>query len=156
MLFVVLLLYSAAAAVAPEKAAVAFENSAAIMKLIIPILLLVTVLMALINSYLNPKKLAAHLGEESGLKGWIIAVIAGILSHGPGYIWYPMLSDLRRHGANNGLIVAFIYARSIKLPWLPVLAGYFGLLFTLFLVTFTIVGAVVQGMIARKLLRKSS
>ncbi len=153
MLFVVVLLYSIAAVISPDKANIAFENSAAIMKLIISILLLVTLLMALINSYLNPKKIAAHLGEESGLRGWIIAVIAGILSHGPGYVWYPMLNDLRQHGAHNGLIVAFIYARSIKLPWLPILAGYFGVLFTLFLVTFTILGAVIQGMIAHRLLR---
>ncbi|HHD72350.1 MAG TPA: permease [Epsilonproteobacteria bacterium] len=156
VLAIVVLLYLAAAFLSPAKARIAFESSAGIMGLIIPILLLVTLLMALINRYLNPKKLSAHLGEESGPKGWMIAVTAGVLSHGPGYIWYPMLSDLRSHGVHNGLIVAFIYARSIKLPWLAVLASYFGILFTLFLVTFTLLGAIIQGMIARKLLRKSS
>ena len=34
----------------------------------------------------------------ASLKGWSIALFGGILSHGPGYIWYLMLQELREKG----------------------------------------------------------
>jgi len=117
------------------------------LKIIAPIMLIVFFLMALLNTFLNPKKIAKHLGEESGLKGYIIAITSGVLSHGPGYIWYPLLSDLRKQGTRDGLIVAFFYVRSIKLPWLPLMVSYFGFTFTVLLTLFTITGAWIQGII---------
>lgn len=118
------------------------------LKAIAPILLIVFFLMALLNTFINPKEIAKHLGQESGFKGWVIALTGGILSHGPGYIWYPMLSDLRKHGARDGLIIAFLYARSIKLPWLPLMISYFGFAFTLLLILFILLGAWLQGVIS--------
>ncbi len=115
------------------------------LKMIAPILLIVFFLMALLNTFIDPKDIARHVGKESGLKGWLIALLGGVLSHGPGYIWYPMLSDLRSHGARDGLIVAFFYARSIKLPWLPLMVSYFGFAFTALLTLFILLGAWMQG-----------
>jgi uncharacterized membrane protein YraQ (UPF0718 family) len=87
-----------------------------IVKMIAPVLLVVFFLMALLNTFIDPKKIAKYLGEESGARGWIIALVGGVLSHGSAYIWYPILSDLRKHGARDGLVIAFFYTRSIKLP----------------------------------------
>ena len=110
------------------------------------IMLGMVALLYLLAFLLDPsKKIAKYLGEESGFKGWIIALAGGVLSHGSGYIWYPMLSDLRKHGARDGLIVAFFYARSIKLPWLPLMISYFGFSFTALLTLFVLVGAWLQG-----------
>jgi len=117
------------------------------LKMIAPILLIVFFLMALLNTFINPKKIAEHLGKESGFKGWVIVLAGGVLSHGPGYIWYPMLRDLREHGARDGLIVAFFYARSIKLPWLPLMISYFGFAFTVLFTLFILMGAWLQGVI---------
>ena len=119
--------------------------------MILPILLLVFFLMALLNSFVDEKAVAKHLGEESGVKGWLLALGAGILSHGPGYIWYPMLQELRERGAKDALIVAFIYARSIKLPWLPLMISYFGVTFTLVLSFYVLVAAWIQGVIVMML-----
>jgi len=95
------------------------------------------------------------LGKESGFKGWVFALLGGILSHGSSYVWYPMLSELRKHGARDGLIVAFFYARAIKLPWLPVMVSYFGITFTLVLSVYILLGAWIQGLIVDKIVAKN-
>jgi len=122
-----------------------------VLKMIAPILLIVFFLMALLNTFIDEKSIAKHLGKESGVKGWFIALFGGILSTGPGYIWYPMLQELRNKGALDGLVVAFIYARSIKLPWLPLMISYFGISFTIVLSLYTILGAFIQGVITNRL-----
>ncbi len=119
-------------------------------KMIAPILLVVFFLMALLNTFIDSKSISRHIGEQSGMRGWIIALVGGVLSHGPAYVWYPMLSDLRKHGARDGLVVAFFYTRSIKLPWLPLMISYFGLAFTVVLTVLVILSAWIQGMIVDK------
>ncbi len=156
MLAITLLLYGVTAFLDTSMARSALNKSLDVLKMIAPILLLVFFLMALLNTFIKPKSIAKHLGKESGLKGWFFALAGGVLSHGPGYIWYPMLSELRDHGARDGLIVAFFYARAIKLPWLPVMVGYFGIAFTLVLTFYILLGAWIQGMIADRMNPKST
>ncbi len=126
-----------------------------ILKMIIPILLVVFFLMALLYTFINAKSISRHIGEQSGLRGWVIALIGGIFSHGPAYVWYPMISNLREHGARDGLLVAFFYTRSIKLPWLPLMVSYFGLAFTVVLTVLVILSAWMQGVIVDKFTTKS-
>ena len=152
MLFIVIVLYGLAALSDATSAYKALQNSWDILVFILPILLVVLLVMAMINTYIQPKKLLKYLGKESGIKGWVIAIFAGVISHGPGYVWYPMLSDLRSHGVKNGLIVAFFYARSIKIPWIPMMISYFSLSFTVILTFYILLGALIQGIIAQKLL----
>ncbi len=152
MLSIVAVLYGVAAFVNSADAYTALANSFKVLKVILPVLLVVVLLMAVINSFIQPKKIAKHLGKESGVKGWVIALLSGLFSHGSGYVWYPMLSDLRRHGVKDGLIVTFFYARAIKLPWLPMMVAYFGTGFTIALTFYILLGAVLQGLIADRLL----
>ena len=154
MLSIVILLYIILYFYAPQKIFASLHANLKLLKMIAPILLIVFFLMALLNSFIDEKSIAKHLGKESGVKGWFIALLGGILSHGPGYIWYPMLEELRKKGALDGLIVAFLYARSIKLPWLPLMISYFGITFTLVLSFYVVLGAFIQGVITNKLERK--
>ena len=87
------------------------------------------------------------MGEGSGTKGWLLSISAGILSHGPIYVWYPLLKDLRNHGMRIGLIAAFIYSRAIKIPLLPLMIYYFGFMFVVLLTIYMIIAAVIQGKI---------
>ncbi len=120
--------------------------------IVAPIIVIVLLLTALMGTFVDPKAFTKHLGEGSGAKGWAIALAAGIISHGSSYVWYPLLADLRMHGTRSGLIVAFLYARAVKIPWLPLMASYFGLAFTVVLTLYIVVGAYVQGRIAQALL----
>ncbi len=152
MLAIVIVLYAVAAFINSADTFDALKNSFKVLKTILPILLVVVLLMAVINSFIQPKKIAKYLGKESGIKGWLIALFGGLFSHGSGYVWYPMLSDLRSHGVRDGLIVTFFYARAIKLPWLPMMVSYFGMGFTIALTFYILLGALLQGFMADRLL----
>lgn len=103
-----------------------------------PILLLVFLFLWMLQLVEGASsKLAKLAGRESGLTGWLIAISGGILSHGPIYAWYPLLQEMQKKGMRTALIAAFLYARSIKLPYLPLMAFYFGMPYMLAL-TFVI------------------
>ncbi len=120
---------------------------------IIPILILIFVLMALTNYFIKPKTLIKYLGKNSGIKGWFIAIISGILSSGPIYMWYPLLNDLQKRGMKTGLIATFLYNRAIKIPLLPLLIAYFGILYSLVLMIVMIIISVIQGLTTEKIMK---
>ena len=121
-----------------------YTSTLVIIKLL-PIFLVVILLTAIINFFLKPEYISRHLGKNSGTKGWLYALLGGIISHGPMYVWYPMFEDMKQHGLKNSLIAVFFYARAIKLPLLPLLVDYFGLIFTVVLSFYILIGAIVQG-----------
>lgn len=45
--------------------------------------------MVLVNMFVNPERIKRHIGEDSGLRGWLYAVIAGIIISGPPFVLYP-------------------------------------------------------------------
>jgi uncharacterized membrane protein YraQ (UPF0718 family) len=103
--------------------------------------------MAIIQYFLTPKTVSKYVGQGSGLKGWILAIFTGILSHGPIYAWYPVLKELRQHGMRSGLVAAFLYNRAIKIPLLPLMVYYFGIQFVVILLMWMIIASVVEGKI---------
>jgi len=154
MLVLVGLLYLGTALMHPELLRPAISYSLDLFATLLPILAVVLFLMGLFDSLFDAKAIAGYLGQKSGLKGWGIALLGGVLSHGPGYVWYPMIQQMREHGARDGLVVAFFYARSVKLPWLPLMITYLGGWFTLFLTLYVLLASWLQGLIAEVLLRK--
>ncbi|MBE0575545.1 MAG: permease [Desulfuromonadales bacterium] len=132
----------------------ALQKSGHILLKVLPIFMVVIIFTALLNYVLQPKQIVKHLGEKSGARGWLVALFAGIISHGPMYAWYPLIKDLRSQGLRDGLIVVFFYARAIKLPLLPLMLDYFGTGFTLVLSVYILIGALLQGWIFEQLARK--
>ena len=114
---------------------------------ILPIFVLVILMMAIANYFLKPKTVSKYLGLGSGVKGWFLAISMGILSHGPIYVWYPLLKDLRDHGMRSGLVAAFLYNRAIKIPLLPIMIYYFGVFFVFTLCIYMIIVSVIEGRI---------
>lgn len=112
---------------------------------LIPVLIVVVLFMGIANHFFKPKAVARYLGKKSGIKGWLIAASAGILSHGPIYIWYPLLKEFHQKGMRTGLIGVFLYNRAIKIPLLPLLIYYFGTTFTLLLLLWMIIASVAEG-----------
>ena len=134
----------------PFKAEIALREVETLLIKITPILLLVVLLTAFINRFINPNKLSKHLSKESGLKAWLVALSAGILSHGPMYAWYPLIEDLKKKGLRDSLIGMFFYARAVKIPLLPIMIEYFGLKYTVILNLYIILGSILQGLIIEK------
>lgn len=112
---------------------------------LIPVLIVVILLTGIASYFFKPKAVSRYLGKESGIRGWFIAALAGILSHGPIYIWYPLLKEFRQKGMRTGLLGVFLYNRAIKIPLLPLLIYYFGTEFTLLLIMWMIAASVAEG-----------
>ncbi len=118
---------------------------------IIPVFILIFILMAVINLFVTTKKLVKYFGKKSGVKGWIAAIITGIISTGPIYLWYPLLNDLQKGGVRNGLIAAFLYNRAVKIPLLALMIVYFGLTYTIILTIVMIIASIFQGLIVEEI-----
>lgn len=118
---------------------------------VLPFLFIIFLLMALINYFIKNSTLIRWMGRESGKKGWIVAIGGGILSLGPIYLWYPLLSDLQDNKVRQGLIATFLYNRAVKPALLPLLIYYFGVIYTVVLTGVMILASVGQGKIVEKI-----
>ena len=127
-----------------------------VMQQVLPVLGLVFLLLLLANLLLRPQSVKRYLGKEAGLKGWFASVVAGILSMGPIYAWYPVLSELKNKGMRTALIATFLYSRAVKLPLLPLMIYYFGPVFTLMLCVYLIIFSIINGAIVEKLTQQQS
>lgn len=123
-----------------------------IMKRIIPVLVLIFAFMALINYFVTPKLLVRFLGSASGWKGWVLAIIGGIISTGPIYLWYPLLDSLYDQGMRHALIAAFLYNRAIKIPLFPLLLTYFSISYAIVLSVVMIFASILQGVVVERLM----
>ena len=118
---------------------------------IIPTLIIIFSLIFVFNLILDTKNIVKWLGHLNKKRGWAISIFAGILSHGPIYMWYPLLSDLKEKGMRSGLIATFLYNRAIKIPLLPIMIYYFSLKFTILLTFFMILFSIINGILIDKI-----
>jgi len=118
---------------------------------VLPVLALVLVIMSLLNLTIQPGMAKRMLGKGSGLKGWTFAMVGGVLSSGPIYVWYPLIADLREKGMRDSLIAAFLYARAIKMPMIPLMVYYFGWNFTLLFTLYLMIFSVLNGLVVERL-----
>ncbi|MGC9311035.1 MAG: permease [Candidatus Aenigmatarchaeota archaeon] len=118
---------------------------------ILPIFALVFVMMALVNYFVSPESIASKLEKRKKGK-WLIAIVGGILSTGPIYMWYPLLADLKKKGVNYGLIACFLYNRAIKIPLLPVMILYFSWQYIFILTLVMVAASVLQGLLIERLM----
>jgi len=155
-LIVVIIIYIFTAIFDNANYSISFNTSLKILRSILPIFAFIILLTASINYFLKPKQIIKHFGRDGGKKGTLYAILGGILSHGPMYAWYGMLSDMKSHGLRDGLIVTFIYARAVKLPLLPLMIGIFGVTFTIIINIYIVLFSVLQGIIMDRLINKES
>lgn len=149
---IVILFYIVIYFLKPESIMPSFEFFVSIIKKIWWIFILVFVLLVFVNYFITAKSVVKYFGKQSGITGWFAAIVGGIISTGPIYMWYPLLNDLQKKGMRNGLIAAFLYNRAVKPALIPLLIFYFGLMFTIILTVVMIVMSVVQGFVVEKLI----
>lgn len=147
----VLLAYMLLALASPELAVNTFAFFTQVMSQVLPMLALAFLLLFIANLVLQPKQVKYFLGKGSGIKGWILAVLAGIFSIGSIYAWYAMMSELQQKGMRNALIAVFLYSRAIKLPLLPLMIHYFGAVYTLVLCFYLVCFSIISGILMDKL-----
>jgi uncharacterized membrane protein YraQ (UPF0718 family) len=141
LLYLILFLFN------PDSIQKSLKASCEVLSQIVPVLVLVIIFMGFLNYCVDRKTISKYVGKGSGIKGWLLAISSGILSHGPIYIWYPLLKELRDHGTRSGLIAVFLYNRAIKIPLLPLMVYYFGVMFVVVLLVYMILASIIQGKI---------
>ena len=136
----------------PAVASKALSSFTTILSKILPVLAMVLVLLFLFNLFMSPKWIRHYVGENTGLKGWLTALAAGMLSAGPVYPWYVLLADLKQKGMRRSLIAAFLYTRAIKLPLIPLMLHAFGFAFTATLFIYILLFAILSGILTEALM----
>ncbi len=146
-LIFVLFLYVILFVFNPERTQSSLEASGRLFIRIVPIMVVVFLFMGIMNYLVKPRGMLKYIGKGSGIRGWFLAISLGILSHGPIYVWYPLLKDLRAQGMKDSLIAAFLYNRAIKIPLLPLMIYYFELTFVFVVLVYMIIASIVEGKI---------
>jgi uncharacterized membrane protein YraQ (UPF0718 family) len=121
---------------------------------IAPILGVVFGLLFFSNLVIERKTVVRYLGKEGEKGGWLLAIVAGILSAGPVYLWYPLLSDFKQKGMRDALIATFLYNRAVKIPLLPMMIYYFGLRLVVVLTTYMVLFSVLNGYLVERILSR--
>lgn len=111
------------------------------------ILIFVFFAMVVANLYFTPKRVKKYLGYGSGMRGWLYAIISGVLVSGPPYVLFPLLGNLKKHGMKNSLVAVFLYNRNVKIPFLPVMIFYFGIAFTVTISILIILFSIINGLL---------
>ncbi|MBW2137658.1 MAG: permease [Deltaproteobacteria bacterium] len=137
--------------IAPEKTIVAIRSSIGLFSDLLLPLCLVFLLMIGLNVFLEPPHTTKFLGKEPTIKMKLLAALAGIISAGPIYAWYPMLKDLRQRGAEHSLIAIFLVNRAVKPFLLPVMISFFGWFYVLALTVLTVAGSFLVGALVGRL-----
>ena len=140
-------MYGLGIGLAPESTYRALQMSGSMFwQLALPICLAL-IMMVVLNRFLSPAVVTLFLGRNAGLKGIFLSSLAGILSMGPVYAWYPLLKNLRDKGATDFHLANFIGNRSVKPVLLPVLIVYWGWYFTSLFVLVSLAGALIAACI---------
>lgn len=139
----VLIVYAVLFIIDSDQASAAIKSSGHVFRNIAWPMGLVFFAMLAINIFVKPAQIVRFLGKNAGLKGMFIATLAGIISVGPIYAWYPMLKDLREKGAGNFPITLFLCNRAVKPFLLPMMVAIFGWEYVVILTILTVMASFV-------------
>jgi len=152
----VLVLYGILFAVFPDKTGVALNRSGNIfISMLVPLALVVLLMLAL-NLFLKPAQVVRFLGRGAGIKGAVLSALGGIISTGPIYAWYPLLTELRQKGAGNSMLAIFLGNRAVKPFLLPIMVSYFGWTYVVILTVLTVAGSLGVGYSVGALVREQT
>jgi len=141
----VFVLYGAIYVLAPDTALTALKASAKIsLTLCLPLSLVFSVMFVL-NLFVRPAQIARLFSRNAGMKGMLLSVVAGIISMGPIFAWYPLMKKMREEGAGEGPIAVFLYNRAVKPFLLPVMIAYFGWSYVGILTVVTVLASIALG-----------
>ena len=106
-------------------------------------------------NFIPEKKLKQSIEKTEGFFQYLILSLLGMVSHGPIYAWYPLLSDLHKRGLTYGSVGTYLFSKGIKLTLMPLMIYYFGVKLTLFFTLVLFVLSFVQGYALDLILKKN-
>jgi uncharacterized membrane protein YraQ (UPF0718 family) len=94
---------------------------------ILPDFLIILAAAGLLLAVVPEASLSHWIGEDSGLRGFIVAALVGSIALVPGFIAFPMAAVILRSGAPIGSVAVFITTlMMVGVLTLPVEKRYFG------------------------------
>ncbi|MGD9141999.1 MAG: permease [bacterium] len=147
---IVAIAYGVIALASAEQAMAALRASWRTLLQVAPALAVAFGVMVALNLLVTSAQIKRFLGKGTKSKGALLSSVAGILSMGPIYVWYPLLKDLREKDVSDFHLANFLGCRAVKIPLLPMMAAYFGWTFTLILSGLMVVEAMVTGLLVNR------
>ncbi|HFQ81717.1 MAG TPA: hypothetical protein ENK33_10155 [Desulfobacterales bacterium] len=127
----VIILYLWAWSVSPAKAMESLKYGAHLFASISVIILAVFALIGLINVRISRELIVSLLGQNSGVRGLLLAVGCGAVLVGPAYVIFPLLISVKQLGARWAVIAIVLASWSLKPQMLPIEAEFLGFHFAL-------------------------
>lgn len=119
LLFFVAFAYLMVLAVSPEKALSSVNNSIYYLIEMIQVLPVIFLLTVVIDALVPKEMIMRGFGENSGIKGNVLALLLGSISAGPIYAAFPISKTLLGKGANISNIVIILSTWAVvKVPML--------------------------------------
>jgi len=113
------------------------------------------ILLGLLDVWVPREKLIKYMGEGSGIKGIVLAIVIGSVAAGPLYGAFPVAAVLMRKGAKLSNVLIFIGAWSTtKIPMLLFEMESLGLRFAMTRLLVDIPGIILIGFALSKLISK--
>ena len=108
------------------------NNAISFLSNIIKIFPGVFILIGLFEVWVKPKTVEKHLGKDSGIKGYIMAIILASTTIGGLFVSFPVAYSLYQKGAKLSAIFTYISASAVcRVPMTIFEISFIGLKFTL-------------------------
>lgn len=157
LIVLVILAYAILFIVRTDKALEAAGNSIYYLLEMLQVLPIVFIMITAIEAWVPKKLILAALGDKSGLKGNLMALLLGSISAGPIYAAFPIGKSLLKKGAGVTNIVIILSAWAvIKVPMLANEAKFLGLEFMAVRWILTVVSILIMGYITAMIVKKKS
>ncbi len=96
-------------------------------KKIIPVLIPLFMIVGIVLSIVTPEVIKSLLGEESGVLGVLIGMVAGSVAFMPPFVTYPLGAELLENGAGYPQVAAFVTTlMAVGLVYWAAEVKYFG------------------------------
>jgi len=116
---------------------------------VLPLLMAAFVLAGMVQVLISRDTINQWLGKDAGIKGIMLAGIAGALVPGGPYIFYPIAASFLLAGAEIGTVVTFVVAKNLwSLSRLPMEIALLGPRLTLVRFVVTLLFPLIAGIIA--------
>ena len=114
------------------------------------------ILIGLFEVWVKREIVEKHLGEESGLKGYLWAIVLAGTIVGPLYVALPIAYSLHKKGAKFGVIFTYVGASAIcRVPMATFEASFLGIKFTAIRLLVSLPLVIVTSMMLGKYLNKT-
>lgn len=155
LILAVILAYAVLWIVSPEKALKSVGNSVYYLIEMLQVLPVIFLLTVVIDALIPKEFIMRGLGEKSGIKGNILALILGSISAGPVYAAFPIGKMLLGKGASVANIVVILSSWAvIKLPMLANEAKFLGVNFMVVRWILTVAAIFVMAYLTAALVKK--